>query len=180
VRVLQRPVFAHSHTRSHFKLECFDVLPPAGHDPDHVHGDGCGHPKVSHDDHFDFVVSSFLHHVHDGHCDHHGEVRSAANAVCRLQFLLCHPSLWATNTKAVPPHAVGRAHQVSSVMFPARSPVVGPHPQPARGFKSSIRQLELELVQPLMPVRVPCASSVVVGVSVCVFVHARPSAPLCH
>ena len=53
-------------------------LPPrltvAGHDENHVHGEGCGHPKVAHDDHYDYVVSNFLHHVHDGHCDHHGEV----------------------------------------------------------------------------------------------------------
>ena len=35
---------------------------------------GCGHEKVPHGDHFDFLVNGRLHHHHDGHCDDHGEI----------------------------------------------------------------------------------------------------------
>lgn len=34
----------------------------------------CGHEKVPHGDHFDFLVNGRLHHLHDGHCDDHGAV----------------------------------------------------------------------------------------------------------
>lgn len=49
----------------------------AGHDAGHVHGAGCGHEAVPHGDHVDYLVGGHLHHPHDGHCDHHGEVRLA-------------------------------------------------------------------------------------------------------
>jgi hypothetical protein len=47
------------------------------HDHGHVHGASCGHPKVPHAGHFDYLVDGFLHHVHDGHCDDHGPVKIA-------------------------------------------------------------------------------------------------------
>jgi hypothetical protein len=44
------------------------------HDKTHVHGENCGHPRVPHGDHFDFLVGAHLHHPHTGHCDDHGAV----------------------------------------------------------------------------------------------------------
>lgn len=43
----------------------------------HVHGPECGHPAVPHGDHTDYLVDGVLHHVHEGHCDHHGELKLA-------------------------------------------------------------------------------------------------------
>lgn len=55
-----------------------DVCTPAhecaGHDPDHVHGPGCGHEPVPHGDHTDYLVDGHLHHPHRDHCDDHGPV----------------------------------------------------------------------------------------------------------
>ena len=45
-----------------------------GHDPDHVHGPGCGHEPVPHGDHIDYLVDGHLHHPHGDHCDDHGPV----------------------------------------------------------------------------------------------------------
>jgi hypothetical protein len=42
---------------------------------DHEHHDTCGHERVPHDDHFDYLVGDELHHQHDGHCDSHGIIR---------------------------------------------------------------------------------------------------------
>lgn len=42
------------------------------HEPDHVHGPGCGHEAVPHGDHICYLVNGRLHHPHDGHCDDHG------------------------------------------------------------------------------------------------------------
>lgn len=50
------------------------AAPAAGHAPGHVHGDGCGHERVPHGDHIDFLVNGRLHHVHGDHCDDHGPV----------------------------------------------------------------------------------------------------------
>lgn len=47
----------------------------AGHEKDHVHGPGCGHPAVPHGDHVDYLVDGHLHHPHQGHCDDHGRVQ---------------------------------------------------------------------------------------------------------
>lgn len=44
------------------------------HDLSHVHGDNCGHEKVPHGDHYDYLVDGHLHHPHDNHCDNHGKV----------------------------------------------------------------------------------------------------------
>ena len=43
-----------------------------GHDRSHIHGPDCGHTRVVHEDHFDYVVNGHLHHVHDDHCHDHG------------------------------------------------------------------------------------------------------------
>jgi len=40
----------------------------------HRHSDICGHPIIIHDGHIDYIVGNRLHHVHDGHCDDHGEI----------------------------------------------------------------------------------------------------------
>ncbi len=36
--------------------------------------EGCGHEKVPHGDHFDYLVNGRLHHPHGDHCDDHGPV----------------------------------------------------------------------------------------------------------
>lgn len=36
--------------------------------------DDCGHEKIPHGDHFDYLVGGRLHHQHGGHCDDHGAV----------------------------------------------------------------------------------------------------------
>jgi len=35
----------------------------------------CGHEKVPHGDHHDYLVNGRLHHVHGDHCDDHGPVK---------------------------------------------------------------------------------------------------------
>ena len=40
----------------------------------HRHGPACGHERVPHGNHFDYLVGSELHHPHDDHCDHHGDI----------------------------------------------------------------------------------------------------------
>ncbi|HEY5881134.1 MAG TPA: hypothetical protein VIU11_19635 [Nakamurella sp.] len=40
-------------------------------DHDHVHGDGCGHRAVWHDDHLDYIHGGHWHAAHDGHYDEH-------------------------------------------------------------------------------------------------------------
>ena len=46
-----------------------------GHEPEHKHGPGCGHPAIPHGDHTDYIVGDHLHHAHGSHCDDHGPVR---------------------------------------------------------------------------------------------------------
>ena len=36
--------------------------------------EGCGHEKVPHGDHHDYLVNGRLHHLHVNHCDDHGAV----------------------------------------------------------------------------------------------------------
>jgi hypothetical protein len=48
-----------------------------GHEANHVHGEGCGHERVPHGDHVDYLVDGHLHHVHSGHCDDHGKIEMA-------------------------------------------------------------------------------------------------------
>lgn len=38
---------------------------------DHIHGEGCGHSKVKHGDHYDYLHDGHLHHNHEGHVDEH-------------------------------------------------------------------------------------------------------------
>ena len=47
----------------------------AGHDKGHVHGADCGHERVPHGDHADYLVEGHLHHPHGGHCDDHGPLK---------------------------------------------------------------------------------------------------------
>jgi len=44
------------------------------HESNHVHGPDCGHARVAHGDHFDYVVGDHLHHVTDRTCVDHGAV----------------------------------------------------------------------------------------------------------
>jgi len=44
------------------------------HDPtdhDHIHGDGCGHRTVLHDDHTDYLHNGHWHAEHGNHYDEH-------------------------------------------------------------------------------------------------------------
>ena len=41
----------------------------AGHE--HVHGEGCGHEAVAHEDHTDYAHDGHRHFFHDGHWDEH-------------------------------------------------------------------------------------------------------------
>jgi hypothetical protein len=45
-----------------------------GHEASHRHGPDCGHEAVPHGDHVDYLVNGHLHHFHNEHCDHHGNV----------------------------------------------------------------------------------------------------------
>ena len=38
----------------------------------HVHSANCGHERVPHGEHVDYLVEGHLHHPHAGHCDNHG------------------------------------------------------------------------------------------------------------
>jgi hypothetical protein len=48
---------------------------------DHVHGPGCGHVAIRHQDHIDYVHDGHLHHPHDGHVDEH-QLEAAAATAC--------------------------------------------------------------------------------------------------
>ncbi|MFT3769851.1 MAG: hypothetical protein QM820_30830 [Minicystis sp.] len=45
------------------------------HEAGHAHDESCGHARVPHGDHVDFLVDGHLHHPHQGHCDDHGPVQ---------------------------------------------------------------------------------------------------------
>jgi hypothetical protein len=47
------------------------------HNHEHTHGPTCGHERVPHGDHVDYLVGAHLHHSHDGHCDDHGSLKAA-------------------------------------------------------------------------------------------------------
>ena len=38
---------------------------------DHIHGENCGHIKIKHEDHYDFLHDGHLHHTHQDHIDEH-------------------------------------------------------------------------------------------------------------
>jgi len=42
------------------------------HTSNHVHGPDCGHERIRHDDHFDYLVDDHLHHVTRDGCTDHG------------------------------------------------------------------------------------------------------------
>lgn len=45
----------------------------------HVHGENCGHTRVQHGDHFDYLHDGHLHHAHGEHYDEHIIAVSADN-----------------------------------------------------------------------------------------------------
>lgn len=49
------------------------------HEPEHVHGPDCGHPRIRHEDHYDFVVDGHLHHLTGKRCVHHGRLPADAD-----------------------------------------------------------------------------------------------------
>eukprot|EP00743_Colponemidia_sp_Colp-15_P002835 GILK01003067.1.p1 GENE.GILK01003067.1~~GILK01003067.1.p1 ORF type:complete len:501 (-),score=56.83 GILK01003067.1:62-1399(-) len=66
----------------------------------HIHGAGCGHPVVEHEDHSDFLVDGHLHHMHGDHCDHHGYLVPSQNSSSSSAFRGVQPSasLWASSS----------------------------------------------------------------------------------
>ena len=48
------------------------------HEREHTHSPKCGHERVPHGDHFDYMVSGHMHHAHGAHCDDHGPIKKAA------------------------------------------------------------------------------------------------------
>ena len=66
---------AHDGHYDEHALSVSDTNPTACHPVacacDH---EGCGHEKVPHGDHVDYLVSGRLHHKHGDHCDDHGPV----------------------------------------------------------------------------------------------------------
>lgn len=40
----------------------------------HKHNSECGHNKIFHNGHLDFIVGDKLHHPHGNHCDFHGNI----------------------------------------------------------------------------------------------------------
>lgn len=51
-----------------------------GHPGGHLHGEGCGHERVPHGDHLDYLVDGRLHHPHGDHCDDHGPIEVIAES----------------------------------------------------------------------------------------------------
>jgi hypothetical protein len=49
-------------------------------DHNHVHGDGCGHKAIEHNDHVDYLHDGHLHHMHEGHVDEHSLDSSGSTA----------------------------------------------------------------------------------------------------
>jgi hypothetical protein len=50
---------------------------------EHVHGNSCGHTKIQHHDHVDYLHDGHLHAAHDGHYDEHVlEVNATNPAAC--------------------------------------------------------------------------------------------------
>ena len=45
----------------------------------HVHGPGCGHTAVKHEDHTDYLHDGHLHHPHESHFDEHVVAIGGAN-----------------------------------------------------------------------------------------------------
>jgi hypothetical protein len=45
-----------------------------GHASEHVHGPECGHARIEHEGHVDYVVGDHRHHVIEGRCIDHGKI----------------------------------------------------------------------------------------------------------
>lgn len=54
--------------------QCTPAHRCSGHLDDHIHGPKCGHEPIPHGDHVDYLVGNHLHHPHEKHCDHHGNI----------------------------------------------------------------------------------------------------------
>ena len=53
----------------------------------HKHGENCGHTKIKHGDHYDFLHNGHMHHPHKDHVDEHVlEVSSANPDECNKKF----------------------------------------------------------------------------------------------
>lgn len=50
-----------------------DTTHQAAEEHTHTHGDDCGHEKVVHLDHVDYLHDGHRHAAHEGHYDEHGE-----------------------------------------------------------------------------------------------------------
>jgi hypothetical protein len=48
-------------------------------DHDHVHSESCGHTRIQHEGHVDYVHDGCLHSEHDAHYDEHAIAVSTAN-----------------------------------------------------------------------------------------------------
>lgn len=53
----------------------------------HVHSQLCGHPRIIHEDHIDYIVEGRLHHPHITHCDDHGPVKLVSEYFKYINFL---------------------------------------------------------------------------------------------
>jgi zinc transporter 1 len=70
----------------------------------HRHSDSCGHERVFHQDHFDYLVEDSLHHAHDDHCDVHGKV-------VRIKKITLNPV-----TEAASPPAEGEEEEKAGLL----------------------------------------------------------------
>jgi hypothetical protein len=58
----------------------------------HVHGDGCGHTAVRHEDHVDYLHDGHLHHPHEDHVDEHAVAVDDAHPGGHTQPADCDPA----------------------------------------------------------------------------------------
>src|ERR687888_601680 len=58
----------------------------------HVHGDGCGHTAVRHEDHVDYLHDGHLHHPHEDHVDEHAIAVDAAHPDGHTEPAPCDPT----------------------------------------------------------------------------------------
>ena len=58
---------------------------------DHIHGENCGHTKIKHADHYDYINDGHLHHPHEDHNDEHRlEINDQNPNECNKQHLHDH------------------------------------------------------------------------------------------
>jgi len=54
---------------------------------DHEHGENCGHKKIKHGDHYDYLHDGHMHHPHKDHVDEHKlDVNAQNPADCNKSF----------------------------------------------------------------------------------------------